>query len=112
MYPTQKYTVQSFKDTPDSIGGFHKTWQTFLIVNGYLDLISGTDLNNKQNAFVEDSTHLLVLPEFVPGITKAMRVVDSENRFYDITYSDDPMNLHHHNEIYLMYGGELDGSEI
>lgn len=112
MYPTQTYTVQTNEKKTDGIGGFHREWKTFKLVDGYLDLISGTDLNNKQNAFVEDSTHLLIIPKFVPGITKAMRVVDSENRFYDITYSDDPMNLHHHNEIYLTYGGEVDGSEI
>lgn len=112
MYSTNKFIIQKVNKVSDGIGGFIVSWKKFKDVDGYLDLISGTDLNSKQNAYVEDSTHLLILPEFVPGITKAMRVVDSENRFYDITYPDDPMNLHHHNEIYLTYGGELDGSEI
>lgn len=112
MYPTQTIRIQEFKEEPDGIGGFHRVWTTSRTVEGYLDLISGTDLNNNQNAFVEDSTHLLILPEYVGGITKSMRVVDSENRFYEITYSDDPMGIHHHNEIYLTYGGELDGSKV
>lgn len=112
MYPTQTLNIQEFTEVSDGIGGYHRTWTTALTVNGYLDLICGTDLNNAQNAFVEESTHLLIIPEYTSGIKKEMRVVDSEARFYEITYSDDPLGVHHHNEIYLTYGGVLDDSEV
>ncbi|MDY7044427.1 head-tail adaptor protein [Virgibacillus sp. M23] len=105
----QWFTIQELKSDPNGIGGHRQTWPTVLEVEGYLDLVTGTDLNPVQNAFVEDSTHILIIPEFTPGITDNMRIVDKDNRFYFITYADDPVGIGHHNEIYCKYGGVLDG---
>ena len=102
------FIIEHMVQKDDGIGGIIEDWDTFKEVQGYVDLVTGTDLNTVQNAFVQDSTHLLIIPEFVPGITDKMRVIDG-NTFYTITYSDDPMGMHHHNEIYCKYGGVLDG---
>ncbi|WP_440896242.1 phage head completion protein [Amphibacillus sp. Q70] len=105
----QTFIIQVEKNIPDGIGGNKTEWSPAITVEGYLDLITGTNLNPNQNAFIEDSTHVLVIPDFTPGITDNMRIVDKHNRFYLITYADDPVGVGHHNEIYCMYGGVVDG---
>lgn len=107
----QSFVIQEEKSFPDGIGGHIKDWKPFTNVEGYLDLVTGTDLNPVQNAFVEESTHILIIPEFTPGITDNMRIVDQYNRFYLITYADDPVGVGHHNEIYCKYGGVVNGEE-
>ncbi|WP_339063562.1 head-tail adaptor protein [Tepidibacillus marianensis] len=103
------FTIEKLSQIDDGIGGFTEDWTVFATVEGYLDLMTGTDLSTFQNAFVQESTHILIIPSFTPGITDKMRLVDTDGRFYFITYLDDPMGLHHHNEIYCKYGGVIDG---
>lgn len=105
----QALTIQQKTQIDDGIGGFIEDWGTFKAVNGYLDLVTGTDLNNVQNAFIEQSTHLVILPNFTEDITDKMRVVDSNNRWYSITYADDPVGQSHHSELYCKFGGVVDG---
>ena len=38
-----------------------------------------------------------------------MRIVDLDGRFYDITYSDNPVGMNHHNEVYCKFGGVISG---
>lgn len=104
-----QFVIEESKREPDGIGGHTDSWSEFKKVDGYLDLITGTDMNSVQNAFIEESTHILLLPKFIEGITDKMRVVDSNKRYYTITYSDDPVGVGHHNEIYCKFGGVLDG---
>jgi SPP1 family predicted phage head-tail adaptor len=101
------FQIQKLTQIDDGIGGYIEDWTLFKEVQGYLDLVTGTDLNTVQNAVIEQSTHLLIIPVFTEGITDKMRVVDENKRFYTITYSDDPMGMHHHNEIYCKFGGVL-----
>ena len=105
----QTFEIEVMAQVDDGIGGFTENWAPFKTVQGYLDLITGTDLNTLQNAFTEQSTHLLIIPIYTEGITDDMRVVDNDNRYYSITYSDNPVGLNHHNELYLTFGGVLDG---
>ena len=102
----KEFIIQQVTQTPDEIGGFEETWETFAIVEGYIDLITGTDLNIVQNAFVENSTHVLIIPTYTPGISSDMRIVN-DDRYYTITYSDDPVGVGHHNEIYCKFGGVI-----
>lgn len=101
------FTIQHLIKTDDGIGGVNQEWETFITVNGYIDMLSGTDLNNIQNSFMEQSTHVLIIPSYTDGIKDTMRVIDKDNRKYTITYSDNPVNQNHHNEIYLTFGGVL-----
>ncbi|HFU3963061.1 TPA: head-tail adaptor protein [Streptococcus suis] len=105
----QTFEIEVMAQVDDGIGGFIEDWAPFKTVQGYLDLIAGTDLNTLQNAFTEQSTHALIIPIYTDGITDKMRVVDADNRWYSITYSDNPVGLNHHNELYLTFGGVLDG---
>jgi hypothetical protein len=105
----QEFTIQEKAEVDDGIGGLKLDWGEFESVEGYIDLITGTDQNTVQNAITEQSTHVLIIPNFTPGITDDMRVVDSNSRYYSITYADDPVGQGHHNELYLIYGGVLNG---
>ena len=101
--------IQAKTQADDGIGGFTEDWSDLKEVFGYLDLVTGTDLNNVQNAIIEQSTHVLILPEFISWVTADMRIVDSLKRYYTITYADDPMGIHHHNELYCKFGGVING---
>ena len=105
----QEFKIQVMDQVDNGIGGFNEDWAEFKTVQGYIDLLTGTDLNTLQNAFTEQSTHILIVPEFTPGITDDMRVVDGAGRYYTITYVDDPVGQGHHNEIYCKYGGVANG---
>ena len=104
-----RFLIQAKTQADDNIGGFTEDWSDLKEVFGYLDLVTGTDLNNVQNAFIEQSTHVLILPEFISWVTADMRIVDSLKRYYTITYADDPMGVHHHNELYCKFGGVIGG---
>ena len=104
-----RFLIQAKTQADDGIGGFTEDWSDLKEVFGYLDLVTGTDLNNVQNAIIEQSTHVLILPEFISWVTADMRIVDDQKRFYLITYADDPMGVHHHNELYCKFGGVIGG---
>lgn len=104
-----RFLIQAKTQADDGIGGFTEDWSDLKEVFGYLDLVTGTDLNNVQNAIIEQSTHVLILPEFISWVTADMRIVDDQKRFYLITYADDPMGVHHHNELYCKFGGVISG---
>ena len=103
------FRIQQKTQVPDGIGGFSETWDDMPEVSGYLDMLTGTDLNSVQNAFIEQSTHVLIIPEYTEWITDQMRIVDLDGRIYDITYSDNPVGLNHHNEVYCKFGGVING---
>ena len=103
------FRMQQKIQVPDGIGGFHETWDDMPEVSGYLDMLTGTDLNSVQNAFIEQSTHVLIIPEYTEWITDQMRIVDMDGRIYDITYSDNPVGANHHNEVYCKFGGVING---
>lgn len=107
MFEPQSFVIQEVKgQKSDGMGGLIDDWKPVKTVSGYLDLLTGTNENALQNASVEDSTHILVIPDFTVGITDEMRVVDGTGRIYEITYSDNPVGVSHHNELYLKFGGD------
>lgn len=99
------FKIQAKEQVDDGIGGFIEGWETVEEVEGYLDMLTGTDLTAMQNAFVEESTHVLIIPKYTEGITDNMRIVDKNKRHYTITYVDNPVGQDHHNEIYCKFGG-------
>jgi len=100
----QSFKVQSNNRMPDGEGGFITGWQDIDELQGYLDLVSGSNQNQFiHHAQIEESTHVLIVPVYKDGITDKMRIVDSKNRAYQITYVDDPVGIGHHLEIYLKF---------
>lgn len=103
------FDIETMEEVDDGIGGFTNKWTNYLTVGGFLDMLTGSDISAMQNAIVEESSHVLIIPEYVGGIDNTMRVVDDFGRLYDITYVDDPVGMHHHIELYLVLGGAADG---
>lgn len=105
----QTFEIEVMAQVDDGIGGYFEDWTPYKTVQGYIDLLTGTDRNTAQNAIFEQSTHILIIPKYTEGITDKMRVVDQSGRYYAITYADNPVGMNHHNEVYLTFGGVIDG---
>ncbi len=72
-------------------------------ITGYLDMTSGTDdTKGTNNAFVEDSTHILLTRDFDSGITKNDKV-RFDGKVFLVQFVDDPVNIRDHLEIYLKF---------
>lgn len=78
------------------------TYKPFLVVNGYLDMITGSDEQTYQNSLLDSSQQVLVtegLPEKEILTTDRIRNPRNEQEF-EITYVDDIMEQADHLEIY------------
>lgn len=102
----KRFIIKEPVQVSDGMGGVTENLVAFTEARGYLDMLGGTDQKGMQNAIVEASTHVLIIPEYTKGITDKMVVIDEDNRSYEITYSDNPVGQDHHNEIYLKYVGD------
>ncbi|WP_423189427.1 phage head completion protein [Alkalibacterium sp. f15] len=111
MIKLKPHLIQETKYLPDGMGGkIPDGHTTFAVIDGVLDLLSGTDRTGAQNAITEDSTHVLVTLDYTEGITDKMRVFDGIGQVYDITYSDNPAGQDDHNELLLtLVPGVIDG---
>lgn len=110
MLKLQLFNLQKKEQKPDGIGGFNHVWSTSNELSGFLDLVTRTNQPSIQNASIESSTHVLIVPDYPSyPVTDKMRIVDSANRWYTITYVDDPVGQGRHLELYLTFGGVLNG---
>jgi hypothetical protein len=91
------------KKEPNGIGGFTEVDESIGSLNGWIDLLSGEGQQLIHNADIQDSTHVLIT-DYRTEIKKGMKISDSANK-YLITLVDDPVNMHHHLEIYLRFEG-------
>lgn len=108
MFP-QTYKIVKNDKIDDGMGGFTTgKLEDVITILGYMDFLSGTDLNTSQNAIIADSTHVLVTVSYHSGIDETMRVLDKNDDCYEITFVDNPGTINHHLEIYLrrLYGGK------
>lgn len=103
MYPGQIYKVFKKDYQSDGYGGSKETLtDTGVSLHGYLDLLSGTNRAlNSQNAIIEESTHVLVVPAFRDDLNDREFIKDQAGRLYKITYIDNPVGVGHHLEIFL-----------
>jgi hypothetical protein len=112
MYEPQTLTLLDKITTDDGIGGVEEAWEIAGSIVGYIDLLAGTDQAVGQikanNAWVEESTHIAIITDsrgLEPNDKQGL--IDSKGKEYEITYSDDPVGVGHHRELYLRYRGEL-----
>lgn len=90
---------------PDGLGGVIENVEKTYYGYGYLDLITGTNISVQQEALVEQSTHILITDYFYgyEDSIKSDMVVNIDDKYYRITFVDNPMEQNHHLEIYLNY---------
>ncbi|WPC09777.1 phage head closure protein [Globicatella sp. PHS-GS-PNBC-21-1553] len=104
----QTFKAQAGTVTPDGFGGQITVWNDAIYnIKGYLDMLTGSDRNQSENAVTERSTHVLIIPEMRNDLNDKMRIVDSNGRAYLIEYVDDPVGVGHHLEVYLTYDKEV-----
>ena len=99
----QVFKVQDRILTPNGVGGHTETFSDSFTIDGFLDLLSGTDYrgNVVNNAFIKDSTHVL-LSDMDIRLHEGLRIVQaSSGQTYQIVFVDDPVGLRRHLELYV-----------
>ena len=92
--------------TENEIGEKVTTWVDYKTINGYLDFMSETTGRTNYNSKIVESTHVFVC-DYVPIDKEETELIAfHNNKQYDITYIDNPMNLNYHLEIFLKYIGD------
>ncbi len=100
------FIIYKTTQTPDGKGGFIENSIKESQIEGYIDMLSGSnETSSINNAFIEKSTHIIITKDITTLITDKHTIVDSYGREYEVTYVDNPVDLSHHREIYLKYMG-------
>lgn len=76
-------------------------WKQHKTLWGFLDLSSGSTNYTNYNAKIEESTHVFICDYTEIGARDTELRAVCNGAMYDVTYIDDPMNLHEHLEIFL-----------
>ena len=92
--------------TTNSIGEKIDTWGEYKTIHGYLDFMSETTGRTSFNSKIIESTHVFVCD--YEEIDKSIRDLKAfhNNDEFDITFIDDPQELHYQLEISLKYIGD------
>lgn len=104
-----KAIIQVFTASQNDIGETVKAWTDVQVLNGWLDLQSGSSGYNAFNAKIQESTHIFIA-DFV---TLDSRITAENSRMivnggrYDVLLIDNPMGLGSGSqlEFYLKYTG-------
>lgn len=102
------FSVMGIVKKDNGIGGHIEVEEELFTIQGYLDLAQGFGANGENtnlNAFLQESTHILIT-DYREDIKNKNWIIDSKNNRYDIVLVDDPVSMHDHLEIYLKFIGE------
>ncbi|RXM53945.1 head-tail adaptor protein [Clostridium tetani] len=100
------FSVMGIIKKDNGIGGKVEKEEELFKIQGYLDLLVGINGENTSlNAFIQESSHILIT-NYREDLTTKHWIIDSKNNRYDIVLVDDPVSMHDHLEIYLKFIGE------
>ncbi|KEH85038.1 head-tail adaptor protein [Clostridium novyi A str. BKT29909] len=102
------FSIMGITKIDNGIGGFIEKDAELFKIQGFLDLAQGFGTNGENtnlNAFLQESTHILIT-DYRKDITNKNWIIDSKNNRYNIVLVDDPVSMHNHLEIYLKFIGE------
>lgn len=97
--------LQKKEITKNAIGESIDVWNDYKEIYGFLDLSSGSSTYGNYNAKIQESTHLFIMDYEELEINETNSRLICNNKIYEITLIDNPMNLNEHIEIYLKYVG-------
>ena len=97
--------LQKKEITKNAIGESIDTWNDYKEIYGFLDLSSGSSTYGNYNAKIQESTHLFIMDYEELEINETNSRLICNDKVYEITLIDNPMNLNEHIEIYLKYVG-------
>jgi len=98
--------IKSKNATENSIGEKVLSWVDYKTIHGFLDFMNESTGITNYNSKIVESTHVFICDyeEINKSVTELKAYCN--NKEFDITYIDDPMNLHKHLEIFLKYIGD------
>ena len=90
----------------NEIGEEETTWVDYKTIHGFLDFMSESTGRANFNSKIVESTHVFVCDyiKIDKSVTELMAY--HNNKQYEITYIDNPMELNYHLEIFLNYIGD------
>ena len=93
--------------TKNEIGENVANWITIQSINGWLDYLTGETNRTNYSAKIEESTHVFVADyvKLDSRIVAEKVIMVINNKKYDVTLIDNPMELNAQLEIYLKYVG-------
>ena len=91
--------------TKNDIGEGVETWTESATITGWLDLSSGSADYTTYNAKIQESTHVFITDTIFDLEECECRLI-CDDKTYEITLFDNPMELNYHTEIFLKYTGE------
>lgn len=99
----QRQTGTETNAIGEQVGVYEDAQEIF----GWLDTMGGGTGYTAYNAKIQESTHVF-LADYEPlaeGVTAETCRAIHDGKVYDVTYIDDPMNLHKQMEIFLKLTG-------
>ena len=81
-------------------------WVDYKTIHGFMDFMSETTGRTNYNSKIVESTHVFVCDYVDIDKSETELMAYHNNKQYEITYIDDPMELHYHLEIFLKYIGD------
>lgn len=91
--------------TKNSLGEQIESWEDVQSIKGFLDLMSNQENVSTHLAGIIESSHVFICDYVpVPYDVEMLRAV-CDDKIYDVTYIDNPMELNKHLEIFLDYLG-------
>lgn len=93
--------------TRNEIGEAVSKWQTVQTIVGWLDLMSGNAKIEAYSAKIQESTHIFIADyvDLNAQITAENSRMIVNNKVYQITLLDNPMEMNRQWEIFLKYTG-------
>lgn len=103
-------TIQVKLVTDNDIGEPVDNWADFITIKGWLDLSSGTSTYSHKTK-TEESSHVFIADynKTVRDLFPAKCRLIINERVYQVTFIDDPMEIHDHLEIFLKLVGVASG---
>lgn len=82
------------------------SWVDYKTIHGFMDFMSETTGRTNYNSKIVESTHVFVCDYVDIDKSETELMAYHNNKEYEITYIDDPMELHYQLEIFLKYIGD------
>ena len=99
--------IQTRTVTTDDIGEQLEDYVTVLQLNGFLDYLSGEENIRNYDSKLRESTHVFICDYMELNVAERDSRMLINNRIYEISRIDNPMELNQHLEIYLKYIGVM-----
>ena len=101
-----KAKLQTKTTVKNDIGENIATWIDYKTLTGFIDFMNDTGGRTNFNSKIIESTHVFVC-DFADIDKKENELkFICNNKEYDITFIDNPMELNRHLEIFLKYVGD------